>query len=75
MTQKAIEAMPNTTKFLAKRLTAFFARQNPASTHPNPAFVKKTRMPATSVQRVSTATSVVQRDSRPPLLLPVPERT
>ncbi len=57
--QKAIEEIPKTTKFFARMLTAFFALQNPASTHPNPAFMKKTRKAATSVQSVSTATSVI----------------
>ena len=44
--KKAIDEMPKTTKFFARMLTAFFARQNPASRQPNPAFMKNTRIPA-----------------------------
>jgi len=61
--QKASEAMPKTTKFLPRMFTAFFARQNPASTQPNPAFMKNTRKAAVKVQSVSMATSTVQGSS------------
>jgi hypothetical protein len=63
--QKAMDEIPKTTKFLPKMLTAFLARQKPASTHPNPAFMKKTNIPAIKTHKVSTATSVVQTESPP----------
>ena len=45
-----------TTKFFAKMLVAFFARQSPDSTHPKPAFIQKTRNAVISTQTVSIIT-------------------
>src|SRR5215471_5536766 len=47
--------MAKTTKFFDKIMVAFFLRQSPASTSPNPAFMKKTRKPVSNVHAVSTA--------------------
>src|SRR4051812_18068684 len=47
--------MANTTKFLDRIMVAFFRRQSPASTRPNPAFMKNTRNAVNSVQAVSVA--------------------
>lgn len=53
MTQKAMDAMAKTTKFLVKTFTAFFCRQNPVSNMQNPAFIKNTNIPARITHRVS----------------------
>ena len=57
-TQKASDDAAKTMKFLARMLTAFFARQRPLSTSANPAFMKNTRNAVTSTHRVSSATLV-----------------
>ena len=46
-------------------MVAFFRRHRPASTSPNPAFMKNTRNPVSSVQAVSAATFRSSGDKRP----------
>jgi len=56
--QNASAATPNTTKFFARMLTAFFERQSPLSNIAKPAFMKNTRKAVTSTHIVSRATFV-----------------
>jgi hypothetical protein len=53
--RNAIEETANTTKFLKRMFTVFFARQKPDSTRAKPRFMKKTRNAAIITQRVSMA--------------------
>ncbi len=71
MTQNAIDDTANTTKFLARMLTAFFAWHRPASSKAKPAFMKKTRKAVTITHRVSAATFNVAGSIRAP---PLPSR-
>ena len=55
-TKKAMPVTANTTKFFARILTVFFARQNPDSRRANPAAMNMTRNAASRVHNVSRAT-------------------
>jgi len=52
-------ASANTTKFFARMLTQFLARQRPLSTKAKPAFIQNTSMPATMTHTVSVATRML----------------
>src|SRR3990172_8718432 len=54
--RKAIDETANTTKFFARIVTVFLARQKPDSTAAKPRFMKKTRNAAASTHTVSMAT-------------------
>src|SRR3972149_5777972 len=54
--RKAIDETANTTKFFARIVTVFLARQKPDSTEAKPRFMKNTRNAVASTHTVSTAT-------------------
>jgi hypothetical protein len=53
------DAMQKSRKFFVRMLLAFFALINPASTIPNPACMKKTRVAAKSTHTVSSPLAIV----------------
>ena len=56
-------------KFLARMFTVFFARHRPDSTMAKPRFMKNTRNPVSSTQKVSSMTRSAAGSMYPPLML------
>jgi hypothetical protein len=67
--KKAMMPMSASERFLAKMLTTFFERVNPASTSANPACMKNTRQPAMNTHMLSS-TACTAAESGPSVCAP-----